>query len=211
MFRASYQVVDGFRQALWYFIWGLPFLSDAAWRGYRMSKSSYVKGRHRSSLILCMVFALWFAGQAVSGEATPGEVAPAFRLTTIDGRTFNLNATKGMVVVVNFWASWCGPCRVEAPYFEKAYKEFKARRIEFIGIAVDDSPDDVKAFIKREGLSFPIGLDDTGDIAKLYRVNALPKTVIIGKDGRIKLNRMGLIREAELFSEIRRNLAMEKD
>ncbi|MBI5235952.1 MAG: TlpA family protein disulfide reductase [Deltaproteobacteria bacterium] len=171
-----------------------------------MSKSSYVKG-----IILCLVFTLWLVDPAACGAPVSGEIAPSFRLTTIDGRTFSLDASKGKVVVINFWASWCGPCRVEAPYFEKAYREFKARRIEFIGIAVDDSPNDVKAFIKREGLSFPIGLDDTGDIAKLYKVNALPKTIIVGKDGRIKLNRMGLIREADLFSEIKRNLAMEKD
>lgn len=154
-----------------------------------------------------MAFTLWFAGPAMSaGSAALGEVAPAFRLTTIDGRTFSLDAAKGKVVVINFWASWCGPCKVEAPHFEKAYMEFKAQGVRFIGIAVDDSTDDVKAFVKREGLSFPIGLDDTGDIPKLYGVMALPKTVIVGKDGRIKLSRMGLIREAELFTEIRRNL-----
>ncbi|MEK6790146.1 MAG: TlpA disulfide reductase family protein [Deltaproteobacteria bacterium] len=171
-----------------------------------MSKSSYVNGRLFYCLSLCVVFTLWFAGTAVSGEAVSGEVAPPFRLQTIDKGEFTLKAAKGSVVVINFWASWCGPCKVEAPHFEKAYREFKASGVKFIGIAIDDSTDDVKAFVKREGLSFPIGLDDTGDIAKLYGVRALPKTVIVGKDGRIKLSRMGLIREAELFTEIRRNL-----
>ena len=147
-------------------------------------------------------------GQAPATEAKSddGEVAPAplFKITSFDGKVFSLEAVKGRPVVINFWASWCGPCRIEAEGIEKAYQMFRGKGVEFIGIATQDDHENAVKFIEEYGLTYPNGLDVKGDIAQAYDVFGIPKTVIVARDGTLSYIHLGTITLDILASEIKR-------
>ncbi|TAN63652.1 TlpA family protein disulfide reductase [bacterium] len=132
--------------------------------------------------------------------------APQFELTTFGGAKWSLSKQRGTPVVINFWASWCGPCRMEAEYIRNAFEANKNSGIKFIGIAVQDEPDDSRKFIKEFKWSFPSGPDATGEIEKAYGAFAIPKTVIIDASGMYSFEHLGVITEDILSREIRRVL-----
>lgn len=135
-----------------------------------------------------------------------GDPVKAFKLKTLAGRDLDLESFKGKPFVINFFASWCGPCRYEAPTFEKLYIAFKDRGVEFVGVAVQDSDDGAKKFVDEFKISYPVGMDDSGDISHRYMIYALPKTFVVGKDGKFTFIHSGAISEEELADEIKRVL-----
>ncbi len=117
----------------------------------------------------------------------PEENGPAadFSLTTTDNRVVRLSDYRGNVVFLNFWATWCPPCRMELPSMEKLYSALKNQPFVMLAVNVDESdPANVKNFAGSMNLTFPVLIDD-GSVSKLYRVNAIPTTFIIRKDGTI--------------------------
>lgn len=135
-----------------------------------------------------------------------GEIAPEFRLTTLDGAEWSLKEHAGVPVVINFFASWCHPCRQEAPTLEKVYEEFRDREVVFIGVAVQDRVDAAKGFVEKYGLTFSVGLDESGGIGSTYRIFGVPKTFIVGRDGRFSYIHTGDISEELLVTELRKVL-----
>lgn len=109
--------------------------------------------------------------------------APTFTLEGMDGNPINLADLKGKVVMIDFWSSWCPPCRAEAPALEQAYQEFRGKGVEFIGIAIWDDKSQVQKFMKQNNIQYPIGLDDKGTIAIDYGVTGIPEKYFIDKDG----------------------------
>ncbi len=122
----------------------------------------------------------------VGGPATRGRVAPDFELPSLQGPQVRLSQFRGQVVLVNFWATWCPPCRAEMPSIERLYRAYASRGLAIL--AVDDERAGsavVEGFQRNLVLSFPILLDSSGDVSTLYGVRGLPTTVIVDREGRI--------------------------
>ena len=138
--------------------------------------------------------------------AEVGGAAAPFTIKTFAGDEISLEKLKGKVVVINFFASWCGPCRDEAPSLQRLYLKYRNSGVEFVGIAVQDSVEGAARFVKHYGWTLPAGLDEGGDIARAYRISGVPKTCVIGKDGRVLYAHTGTISEEGLDEEIKKAL-----
>ena len=112
-----------------------------------------------------------------------GNAAPELELALLDGGTFRLSDQRGKVVVLNFWASWCPPCRKEMPAFEKVWREFEEQGVVFVGVAVSDTEEDAREFADKTDITYPLGLDTTGGVLRAYKALALPTTVFIDRQG----------------------------
>jgi len=139
---------------------------------------------------------------AVSPAPAEPVKAPPFKIKTFDGKDLSLEDMKGSLVVVNFFASWCGPCRIEAPEFESAWSKLKGQGVKFVGIAVDDTEENARMFVKKFGLTFPTGFDATGQIMRDYQINFMPRTYFIGKDGMLLYVHHGMMNEEQLLLAI---------
>jgi cytochrome c biogenesis protein CcmG, thiol:disulfide interchange protein DsbE len=136
--------------------------------------------------------------------AASGAEAPAFRLDALDGAdSVDLANFSGRVVVVNFWASWCGPCRDEASTLEDAWRRWSRRGAEFIGVDTRDSADDARAFVNDHGITYPIAVDAAGETADEYGVRAMPQTFIISRSGMVVNQTVGPVSEAKINDDLR--------
>jgi peroxiredoxin len=126
------------------------------------------------------------------------EPAPDFELELFTGEKMRLSDLKGKVVVLNFWASWCPPCRREMPGFEKTWQEYEERGVVFVGVAVQDHEPDSRAFAKEVGVTYPIGIDWDGRIFDKYRPTAMPTTFMINREGLVSRRIANYANEAML-------------
>ena len=131
-----------------------------------------------------------------------GKRVPPFSLTLFDGGRFDLEAQRGKVVVVNFWASWCVPCREEAPLLEAAWRAYRDQGVVFVGVNVQDQEPAARQFIKEFGLSFPNGPDPGSRIAVDYGVYGIPEVFFVDADGRIAYKLIGAIGGSLLRAKI---------
>jgi len=122
-----------------------------------------------------------------SGGSWHGRTAPDFTLKTLDGKQFDLAENVGKkMIVLNFFATWCGPCREEMPELNRYYNEHKAEPFLLIGIDAEESEERVGEFLEKVHLDFPVAIDG-GDVRKKYRISSFPTTVVIGVDGRVQV------------------------
>lgn len=117
-----------------------------------------------------------------------GFLAPDFSLETTDGQIIRLSELRGKTVVLNFWATWCPPCRAEMPTLERIAQEYADQDVILLGINLNflDKAAEIQAFLEKYGITFPILLDRQGEVARLYEISALPTTFFIGPDGMIR-------------------------
>lgn len=128
--------------------------------------------------------------------------APDFTLPLYGGGEITLSALRGQVVVLNFWASWCDPCRDEAPFLERAWRKRKDQGVMFIGIDYLDSEKEALAYLKEFDITYPNGPDLASKIAQKYRIRGVPETFIVDPEGRIVFFKPGPMTEQELLSEL---------
>ncbi len=112
-------------------------------------------------------------------------VAPNFNLQSLDGSALSLADLHGKVVMLDFWASWCQPCRDEAPVLAQIYGEYRERGVEFVGINLWDNTGDAELFLQQQGHEYPKGIDSEGKIAISYGVRGIPEKFFISRDGSI--------------------------
>ncbi len=122
-----------------------------------------------------------------------GRPAPAFTLVLFDGRTLRLEDLRGQVIFLNFWASWCPPCRAEAPALKATWRRVKDQGVLFLGISTQDEEERARSFLDEFGITYPNGRDPGGRIAIDYGVWGLPETFFIGPDGRITYKHIGTL------------------
>jgi thiol-disulfide isomerase/thioredoxin len=114
-----------------------------------------------------------------------------FTLPLLDGKNQKLSDLKGKVVFLNFWATWCPPCRREMPSMESLYQRFKGQGLEVLAVDCQEGAQDVSAFMGRNKLSFPAALDESGEISGYYGIEAIPTTYLLDKSGKIIIRVVG--------------------
>ncbi|MBV8973989.1 MAG: TlpA family protein disulfide reductase [Sinobacteraceae bacterium] len=134
--------------------------------------------------IAAMAAALTLALPALAGN--PTGPAPAFTLASRSGQDVSLTQYKGQVVMINFWASWCGPCRQEMPLLESIYKKYNKMGFTMLGVNVEPDSNAANAWLKATPVSFPILYDRDSKVSKLYDVAGMPSTVIIDRSGKLR-------------------------
>lgn len=138
-----------------------------------------------SILILCMSVSLGAGAAEVSGEAKD------FTLKSRDGVNIKLSELRGEVVMINFWASWCGPCRQEMPLLDALYKKYKDYGFTLLGINVDENNEAAIKLLSQIPVSFPILFDPQSSVTELYDVDAMPSTILVDRDGKMRFLHRG--------------------
>lgn len=145
-------------------------------------------------------------GSIVVIPAAQRLAAPDFTLPTLDGTTFTLSKHLGEVVVMNVWASWCAPCRAEAPELQQVWDQEKNKGVQFVGLDTRDSVTSVEAFVNRFGLTYPQAIDTDGQVQLLFRdslpAQAIPSTLIVDADGKVAARFLGATTAAALRNVI---------
>jgi peroxiredoxin len=139
---------------------------------------------------LALAAALW-ASPPVLAAVTPQAAAPDFTLKSAEGRNLRLQEQRGQVVLVNFWASWCGPCKQEMPHLNRLYDKYRASGFTLLAVNIDDDARHGAATAAKWGLKFPVLLDADKTVTKLYDLGAMPSTVLIDRDGRVRFLHRG--------------------
>src|ERR1700731_3842222 len=146
-------------------------------------------------------------GAESSPRITQSTIAPDFALESLDGKTTRLSDFRGKAVLLNFWATWGGPCKIEMPWFVDLQKQYGSQGLQIVGVAMDDgSKEDIAKFARDMGVNYPVllGKEEVGDA--YGGVPALPETFFIGRDGKIVDKIIGLKGKAEIEDSIKRAL-----
>ncbi len=146
----------------------------------------------RNRLLLALALAVLLTGCGPGG-IRKGQQAPAFSLEDLDGAQVSLAAFRGRPVLINFWASWCPPCRAEMPELQRVYASqgSDGLMILAVNLSTQDNLDDVRRFVAEQGLTFPILLDSEQAVTAAYRVNPLPTSVFVTPEGKVHLVQIG--------------------
>jgi peroxiredoxin len=122
---------------------------------------------------------------------TTSAPAPQFSLAARGGKTINLAQYKGQVVMINFWATWCGPCRQEMPLLESIYKKYNKMGFTLLGVNVEPDSKAAEGWLKATPVSFPILFDTKSEVSKMYQVAGMPSTVIVDRKGNVRVIHRG--------------------
>lgn len=133
-----------------------------------------------------------------SGITRVGNPAPDFSMTLLNGGEFRLEDHAGSPIVINFWASWCPPCRDESPGFERVWRKYRDSGVQFVGVDIQDTQEDAARYVEEFGLTFPNGHDPDGKITVEYGVIGLPVTFFVGVNGIVEGRWVGAVPEDKL-------------
>ncbi len=127
-----------------------------------------------------------FAATALASSGLEGQAAPDFALKSSTGENLRLSEYRGDVVMINFWATWCGPCRQEMPILDELYNRYQRVGFNLLGVNIDDDSRKAMQMIEELGVDFPVLFDSKKEVSKLYNVEAMPVTVLVDRDGEVR-------------------------
>jgi thiol-disulfide isomerase/thioredoxin len=191
---------------------GIALMLWAGWHNLRERRKA-MQDAEASHVVLTPAKPGDTAGAAVSDDiGTPhmlGKVAPGFTLETLDGKKVSLSDYKGRPVLVNFWATWCAPCKIEMPWFEEFQKQYSAQGFEILGMTddVDAGKDAIARVVKKTGVTYPILLTD-GKVQKAYGgLDYLPVSFYVDRNGVVVEETAGLGSKDEIEAHIKKAIA----
>jgi peroxiredoxin len=150
-----------------------------------MSTTSPDSPWHRLRHLLSAT-ALLACAAASASTVQLSSMAPDFTLRSVDGPNLRLNEQRGRVVMVNFWATWCGPCRQEMPHLNKLHDKYRDAGFVLLGVNIDDNVRAATDLAAKLGLKFPVLLDTDKSVSRLYDMGSMPATVLIDREGRVR-------------------------
>ena len=127
-----------------------------------------------------------FAATALASSDLEGKAAPDFALKSSTGENLRLSEFRGDVVMINFWATWCGPCRQEMPLLDELYARYERVGFNLLGVNIDDDSRRAMQMIEELGVDFPVLFDARKEVSKLYEVDAMPVTVLVDREGKVR-------------------------
>ena len=163
---------------------------------------TYIRVAILGVLLAALVFAVYSSFVKDPHAVKVGKEAPNFSLEQLNGPPIALSDLRGKGVVLNFWGSWCEPCKKEMPDLQQQYEAYKDKGLVVIGINIGESPVAVEPFVKQFGLTFPILLDRQSQITTLYRIGPIPSTYFIDADGKVKEIFIGPLNENSISEKV---------
>ncbi len=152
-------------------------------------------------IIAVLIFSVAFSGVLLSGCVSSGtasghgpeigKLAPDFTLNGLDGQEVSLSDLRGKPVLLNFWATWCGPCRIEMPFLQEIYEKWTDKELVLLAVNLHEDPDKVREFVEGAGFSFPVLLTTGNEVPLSYNVRNIPATFFIDADGVIRDIKVG--------------------
>lgn len=146
---------------------------------------------------ICMLLLFVAATGAIHAEEISG-VAPDFTLKSRSGKNLKLSEFRGQVVMLNFWASWCGPCRQEMPLLDQLYQRYRSMGFTILAVNVEDTSGDALKMLEEVPVRFPVLFDPDNAVSDTYGVEAMPSTVLIDRDGNMRYAHLGYMPGYEL-------------
>lgn len=160
-------------------------------------------------LLAALIGLLAWRIQDVYAGPVEGGMAPDFTLTTFEGESITLSELRGQVVVINFWASWCDPCRDEAAYLENTWRKYQDQGVMFLGVDYVDTEREALAYLAEFDITYPNGPDLGTRISDAYRIQGVPETFFIAKNGEVRSMHTGPLASPQLDVIIEELLAEE--
>jgi cytochrome c biogenesis protein CcmG/thiol:disulfide interchange protein DsbE len=153
-------------------------------------------------IVLLALVAYGFLSAQEGGRLQRGELAPDFSLRLLDGSDLAPADLEGKVVVLNFWASWCAPCRREASALQSVWETYQDQGVVFVGVTYHDAKEASLDFIEEYGITYPNGVDEQGKISSAFGVTAVPETYVIDREGRLAWSHIGEVQEESLIRQL---------
>jgi len=141
-------------------------------------------------LLLGATFSV-FAASSLASSSLVGKPAPDFALKSATGENMRLSEYRGDVVMINFWATWCGPCRQEMPLLDDLYNRYERVGFRLLGVNIDDDSRRAMQMIEELGVNFPVLFDEQKEVSKLYEVGAMPVTLLVDREGIVRYVHLG--------------------